>query len=69
MLKLLIFEPNKESREESEVAGFLVFSHIRMMVYFRLGYIRVNECQTGLEHWPRRVRASPKGLEIGENLL
>ncbi len=25
------------SREESEVAGFFVFSHIRMMGYFRSG--------------------------------
>ena len=30
-------ESNSGSREESEVAGFFVFSHIRMMCYFRLG--------------------------------
>ena len=30
-------ESNSGSREESEVAGFFVFSHIRMMGYFRLG--------------------------------
>ena len=52
LLKLLIFEPNKESREESEVAGFLVFSHIRMIGYFRLGKARVNECPAGLGNWP-----------------
>ena len=28
---------NFVSREESEVAGYFVFSHIRMMGYFRLG--------------------------------
>ncbi len=27
------------SREESEVVGFFVFSHIRMMDYFRLGLL------------------------------
>ncbi len=35
------------SREESKVADFFVFSHIRMMGYFRLGYVRVNECPVG----------------------
>ena len=40
---------NLGSREESEVAGFSVFSHKRMV-----GYIRVNECPTGLENRPRR---------------
>ncbi len=29
------------SREESEVWGFFVFLHIRMMGYFRSGYLRV----------------------------
>ena len=28
-----------KSMEESEVVGFFVFSHIRMMGYFRLGYV------------------------------
>ena len=28
---------NVGSREESEVSGFFVFSHTRMMGYFRLG--------------------------------
>ena len=37
------------SREESKVSGFFVFSHIRMMGYVRLVYIRVNECPAGLE--------------------
>ncbi len=36
-------------RVESEVAGFVVFSHIRMMGYFRLGYSRVEVCPTGLD--------------------
>ncbi len=48
---------NNGSREESEVAGFFVFSHIQMMGYFRVGEIRVNECPTGLEIGPRRVTA------------
>ncbi len=29
--------------EELEVADFFVLSHIRMMSYFRLGQLRVNE--------------------------
>ena len=41
-----------ESREESEVAGLFVFSHIRMMGYFRLG--------KGLR-MPRRVRVPRRG--------
>ncbi len=36
-------------KEESEVAVFFVFSHIRMMGYFRLGNVRGNECPAGLE--------------------
>ncbi len=39
-------------REEDEVADFFVFSHIRMRDYFRLGYVRVNECPVGLESPP-----------------
>ncbi len=35
--------------EESEVAGFIVFSHIRKMGYLRLFKIRVNKCPAGLE--------------------
>ncbi len=41
--------------EESKVAGFFVFSHIRMMGYFRL-LGRVNNCFTDLGNWPRRAR-------------
>ena len=37
------------SREESEVVGFVVFSHIQMMGYFRLGQVRVNEFPAVLE--------------------
>ncbi len=37
------------SREESEVAGFFVFSLVLIMGYLRLGYVRVNECPAGLE--------------------
>ncbi len=37
------------SREESEGAGFFVFSNIRMMGYFRLGYVKVIECPAVLE--------------------
>ena len=47
--------------EESEVAGFFVFSHKRMMGYFRLGYVRVKECPEVLENWPRKVRAPHRG--------
>jgi len=35
--KLALRERNFGSREESEVAGFFVFSHIRMIGYFKLG--------------------------------
>ena len=35
------------SKEESEVAGFFAFSHIRIMGYFRLDYVRVNVCPEG----------------------
>ncbi len=35
-----------------------VFSHIRMMGYFRLSWVRVNQCPAGLENWSCRVRAS-----------
>ena len=36
---------NMGSREESEIAGFFLFSHIiRMMGYFRISYARVNDC-------------------------
>ncbi len=38
---------NFGSREESEVAGFFIFSHVRMMGYLRLGLY--NDCLTGLE--------------------
>ena len=38
------------------IAGFFVFSHIRMMGYFRLDLLRVNKCPAGLENWPRGVR-------------
>ena len=33
---------------ESEVAGFFVFSLIRMMGYIRLGEVRVKECPAGI---------------------
>ncbi len=33
----------------TEVAGFFIFSHIRIIGYFRLGKERVNECPAGLE--------------------
>ncbi len=36
-LCLISVNIKKGSREKSEVAGFSVFSHIRMMGYFRLG--------------------------------
>ena len=48
-----------ESRGESKVADFFVFSHMRMMV--RLGQLRDNDCPAGLEPL--------EGLEIGEKLL
>ncbi len=32
-----------------EVTGFFIFSHVRMMGYFRLCYVRINECPAGLE--------------------
>ena len=35
------------SREESDVSGFFVFSHIWMMGYSRLGSVRVNEYPQG----------------------
>ncbi len=42
-----------------EVADFFVFSHKRMMYYFRLDKLKVNECPAGLEDWPRRVGDPP----------
>ena len=41
---------------ESEVAGFFVFSHIRM-----IGYLRDNDCPTGLE--PPAVAKKGKKLQ------
>ena len=38
------------SREEDEVSGFFVLSHILIRGYFRLSKVRVNECPTGLEN-------------------
>ena len=35
------------SGEDSKVDGFFVFSHIRIMGYYMLGYVRVNECLAG----------------------
>ena len=55
------------SREQSEVVFFLIFSHIRIMDYFRLGMGQ--EFPKGLGNWPRRVRAPCRVLEIGEKLL
>ncbi len=44
--------------DSSQVSGFFVFSHSRMMGYFRLGQVRVNECPPArLDNWPYRVRA------------
>ena len=43
--KIFSFDRNIGSREGFKVAGFFVFSHIRMMGLFRsarLGYVRVN---------------------------
>ncbi len=50
------YQKNGVTREEFEVAGFFVFSHIRMVSYFkvRLGYLRLNDCPAGLEKWLRR---------------
>ncbi len=48
LIKLFYFIIKKiRSREESEVAGFFVFSYIRMIGYFRSGSVRVNECSAG----------------------
>ncbi len=47
------------SREESEVEGFFVISHIRMIGY--LGGVRVKECPVRLGNWPRRVRDPHRG--------
>ena len=41
--------------------GFLRISHIRIMGYFRLGYVRVSECPAGLKNWPCRIRALRRG--------
>ena len=49
MLRLLKKWDNLKG-QEFEVVGFFVFSHIRMMGYFRLGYLRFNDCPAGLEH-------------------
>ncbi len=35
--------------EELKIAGLFVFSHIRLIAYFRLGKVRVEECPAGLE--------------------
>ncbi len=35
------------SKEENEVAGFFVFSHIRMRGYIRLGLVMLNESPAG----------------------
>ena len=44
------------SRKEFKVAVFLVFSHILMAVYFRLGSLMVND-------GPHRVRKlAPQGI-------
>ncbi len=60
ILKYIIFG----SREESEVGGFFVF-HIYGCRLFqvRSGYVKVNECPAGLEHYPRRVRAPSWGYK------
>ena len=39
---------NKKSG--SEVAGFFVFSHIWIIRYFGLGYVRVKECPEGARY-------------------
>ncbi len=44
-----IFKRIVGSREEDKVAGFFVFSYIRMRGYFRLDKVKVNECHVGLE--------------------
>ena len=49
--------------EESEVAGFFVFSHIRNtdggLFKVRLGKVRVNECP--VENSPSRVKDPRRG--------
>ena len=49
------------SREESKVAGFFVFSHIRLWVildWVRLGYPRVKESPT--ESFPQKLEIQEK---------
>ncbi len=54
-----LFRPKNEPLEiHFRVKWRIVFSHIWMMGYFRLGYVRVNECPAGLKNWSRRVRAA-----------
>ncbi len=48
----MLKEENR-SREESEVAGFFIFSHIQVI----LDLVRVNECPTWLETRPFRIIA------------
>ena len=49
------------SSVESEFAGFVVFSHIHILFYISLGLIRVKECPTVLENWPRTDRSPQRG--------
>ena len=46
----------KWSCVESKVADFFVFSHIRILGYFRLGYSRAEECSAGLKMAPHELR-------------
>ena len=47
-------------KEEDEVAGFFVFSHLWMRGNFRLGQVRVNEFPAGSENQPHRARKKEK---------
>ena len=62
-LNVKVFMKNFGSREESEVAGFFIYTDDGLFK------VRVNECPAGLGNKPRRIRAPPQGLEIGGKLL
>ncbi len=63
-VSILYFQPKekKGSREASEVASFFVFSHIRRMGYFRLGWVKVNEGPAGARNRRKatvKIRRNP----------
>ncbi len=50
------------SKVDSKVAGFLVFSNVRIIGHFKLCAVIqcVKDCPAGLENWHNRVRNTRK---------